>query len=253
MMAQDDNSAKIIDALRARLRSEPRLGPAVHFDELALDASGTLTLAAELPSVAAKKRALEIAAGFDAVSSVLDRLRVTPAAAMGDAEIRAHLREFFSLEPAFDGYCLRQLRSEGLSPAYHAEYEIVTGDPASARGQIDIELRDGVVTLNGHVPSLTSKRLAGVMAWWVPGTRDVVNGLEVAPPEQDAPIRIEEAVRYVLERDPYVDAGQIRVGVRIRDVRLTGLVASAVQRDMAERDAWCVFGVDNVINEIALA
>ena len=51
-------------------------------------------------------------------------------------------------------------------------------------GSIVIEVKKGIVTLNGEVPSLTHKRLAGVLAWWVPGTRDVVNGLEEVPAER---------------------------------------------------------------------
>ena len=39
-------------------------------------------------------------------------------------------------------------------------------------------------------------------------------------------------------------------GVRGRTVRLTGWVPSAAARDAAEWDAWYVFGVDDVINEI---
>ena len=104
--------------------------------------------------------------------------------------------------------------------------------------------------LNGRTPGLVSKRLAGVMAWWTPGVRDVVNGLEADPPEEDAPIHLEEAVRIALERDPVVNASQIKVGVRKSVVRLTGSVASDSLRKMAERDAWCVFGVDDVINNI---
>ena len=116
-------------------------------------------------------------------------------------------------------------------------------------------LRDGepgepVVTLNGQVPGLASKRLAGLLAWWVPGSRDVINGLAVEPPEEDAPIRIEEAVRIALKKDPFVEASQIRVGVRHTTVRLTGLVPTDAERDMAERDAWYIFGVDRVVNEI---
>ena len=49
---------------------------------------------------------------------------------------------------------------------------------------------------------------------------------------------------------PLFDASQIRVGVRGRTVRLTGWVPSASARDAAEWDAWYVFGVDDVINEI---
>jgi osmotically-inducible protein OsmY len=61
---------------------------------------------------------------------------------------------------------------------------------------------------------------------------------------------IAEAVRVVLERDPFVNAGQIRVSVRKTVVRLTGLVPWETERDAVERDVWCIFVVDNVINEI---
>jgi osmotically-inducible protein OsmY len=88
------------------------------------------------------------------------------------------------------------------------------------------------------------------MAWWVPGVRDVINGIAVEPPEDDGPDMIAEAIRVVLEKDPFVDASQVRVGVRLTLVRLTGLVSAETQREAAERDAWCMFGVDNVINEI---
>lgn len=84
----------------------------------------------------------------------------------------------------------------------------------------------------------------------VPGSRDVINGIAVEPDEEDGPIRIEKAVQIALEKDRFVNASQIRVGVRQRTVRLTGLVASESQREMAENDAWYVFGVDRVINEI---
>ena len=74
--------------------------------------------------------------------------------------------------------------------------------------------------------------------------------MEVDPPEKDNPDMIEEAVRVTLEKDPLVNASQIRVGVRKTWVRLTGAVAANAEREAAERDAWCIFGVDNVLNEI---
>lgn len=249
-MSEENRKQAVLSDLRARFRSEPHLGPHFHFNELDWDETGTLLLAGEVPSVAAKKRALECAASHPAVDAILDRVHVTPATVMGDAEIRAHLREFFTREPAFAGYAIRQQKSFAAPEDVSPELELVAGDPATAPGQIDIEIADAVVTLGGRVPSLAAKRLAGVMAWWVPGLRDVINGLEVDPPEEDSPTRIEEAVHLVLERDPFVDAGQVRVGVRLRTVHLTGTARSAALRDMAERDAWCVFGVDDVINEI---
>ena len=56
-------------------------------------------------------------------------------------------------------------------------------------------------------------------------------------------------MRIALEKDPFVDAEQVRVGVRHRTVRLTGVLPREA-RDAAEWDAWYVFGVDDVINEI---
>ena len=107
-----------------------------------------------------------------------------------------------------------------------------------------------MVTLDGRVPGLAHKRLAGVLAWWVPGVRDVVNGLEVVPPEADDDGEITDAVRIVLEKDPLVDASRIGVSSHDAVVTLRGTVRSEVERRMAEWDAWCVFGVDVVTCEI---
>lgn len=236
------DKAKLLDHIRAALRSEPRLGAEFAPDRVDVDVEGTVTIEGEVPSVAAKKLALERVAALPEISGVLDRLRVAPASPMADAEIRAHLREAYVQEPSFGG--LEILEQRG------ADVEAVRGVPEHCLGRLLIEVKDGVVTLNGQVPGLASKRLAGLAAWWVPGSRDVVNGLAVEPPEEDAPIRIEEAVRIALEKDRFVDASQIRVGVRHTTVRLTGLVQTEAERDMAENDAWYIFGVDKVVNEI---
>ena len=73
------------------------------------------------------------------------------------------------------------------------------------------------------------------------------------PPEEDAPIRIEEAVRIALAKDPFVNASQVRVAVRHRTVRLTGSMRSDAAKDAAEWDAWYIFGVDDVENEIVVS
>ncbi len=80
--------------------------------------------------------------------------------------------------------------------------------------------------------------------------RDVVNGLEVVPPEEDDDGEITDAVRLALEKDPLVDAGQIGVTTHRSVVTLSGVVRCDVERQAAERDAWCVFGVDAVKTDI---
>jgi osmotically-inducible protein OsmY len=237
---EDRAMTQLLDQVRAALQSEPRLD--LHEFPIELSyADGTLTLEGEVVDVAAKKLALERAAALPEVSGIIDRLRVRPAQPMGDGQIRDLVRDALLQEPAFADFAIRRRLGERV--------EIVR-EPPAARGAIEVEVEDGVVTLNGQVPGLDDKRLAGVLAWWVPGSRDVLNGIAVEPPEEDSDDAILDAVRLVLEKDPFVNASQIRVGVKNALVRLTGVVPSAAERDMAEFDAWYTFGVDKVDNRI---
>jgi osmotically-inducible protein OsmY len=164
---------------------------------------------------------------------------------MGDEAIRNAVRDALLADTAFAEIALFEHDAGRLvavqQPSVHGR-----------TGEIRIRVEDGVVTLEGEVPGLGLKRLAGVLAWWVPGSRDVVNGLGVAPPEADNDGEVADAVRIALEKDPFVDAGQIRVHARNWRVILEGLVRGEAEREMAEFDAWYVSGVDAVDNRIAV-
>ena len=231
----------VLNRVRAALSSALTMEPGFTPEHIECDDEGVLILKGEVQSVKAKKLALEAVAALPDVSGIVDRLRVAPASAMGDAEISAHLRNAFVGEPSFEALVIAERVGDTVTS--------IKGVPVDPLGRVEIEVDSGVVILNGQVPGLDSKRLAGVLAWWVPGTRDVINGL-VEPLGDDTPGMLQEAVRIVLDKDPFVNAGQIRVGAKGRVVRLTGLVASDAERSMAERDAWYVFGIDDVINEI---
>ncbi len=237
--------SELLERARAAIRAEVRLDHKLKDVHLVLNPDRTLTVESEVPSVAAKKLALERLAAVPGIEGIVDRLHVARAARMGDGEIRAHIRDAFVDDLSFKRFEIWEFR--------HGELERVQGAPAEAYGRIDIEVADGVVTLNGRVPGLESKRLAGVIAWWVPGTRDVINGIVVEPPEDDNPDHIVEAVRIALEKDPFVDAGQVRVTATGCVVRLTGFVPTDAERERAEDDAWSIFGVDDVKNEINVA
>ncbi|HEY6837873.1 MAG TPA: BON domain-containing protein [Geobacteraceae bacterium] len=208
-------------------------------------ANGILTVEGEVERVAAKKLALERAASVAGVDGVVDRLHVVPAEVMEDGAIRDHVSDMLVEEPAFSEYTLRAMVKGSLVSVR----EISTG----GGGVIEVDVTDGAVTLNGNVGSLSHKRLAGVLAWWVPGSRDVVNGLEVVPPMEDNDDEVTDAVRLVLEKDPFVNAGQIRVHSRNYVVTLEGVVPKAKEKDMAEDDAWCVFRVNDVVNRLVVA
>jgi osmotically-inducible protein OsmY len=107
-----------------------------------------------------------------------------------------------------------------------------------------------VVTFEGTVISHSHKRLAGVLAWWTPGCRDVVNSLDVSPPEADGDDEVVDALRLALEMDPLVQADQVTASCRNYVVTLEGCVRTEAERRRAELDAWSLFAVDNVVNRI---
>jgi osmotically-inducible protein OsmY len=229
----------VVEAVRRALGAAAELDLARHPVAVAFEA-GVATLEGEVADVRAKRVALERAACVPGVAHVVDRLRVAPARRMTDAEIRDHLRDLLEREEAF-----APLRHAPPTPGRDAPLA-----PDVWVGPLALTVREGVVTLAGFAPSLAHKRLAGVLAWWVPGVRDVVNGVEVVPPEEDDDGEITDAVRLALEMDPLVDAGEIAVATRGGVVTLAGVVPSDLQRRAAERDAWCVFGVDGVRTEL---
>lgn len=234
-----DNGTSL-DAVRAALRSETAVD-LQHFPlELWLE-EGVLTMTGELPSVPAKKLAMERAAALPGIVGIIDRLKVAPAQVMGDGAIRDELRKAFLQEPAFAAFAIRETRGGQTA---------LIREPAARNGTIEYEVMDGVVTLNGEVPGLGHKRLAGVLAWWIPGSRDVINGIGENPPEQDNDDEVSDGVRTALEKDVFVNAGQIRVSTCDYVVTLDGQVATEAEKEMAERDAWYVFGVDKVVNKL---
>lgn len=241
----DTVPAEVITDVKAALSSEERLTSVFEGITLECDGEGVLTMEGEVDSVAQKRIALERAASVGGVSGIADRLRVKPSQFMEDKAIRRHVCRALAEDAAFLNLTLK----ENLN----GEVQDYRASAGPAAGDIVVETQEGVVTLNGAVPSLEHKRLAGVLAWWVPGSRDIINGIAVEPPETDSPDKIEAAVRIALDHDPFMDAADIRVGVRHRIVRLTGAAADDRQRHMAECDAWYVFGVDDVINEIKVA
>jgi len=120
-------------------------------------------------------------------------------------------------------------------------------------GDMEIAVTDGVITLEGHVISLPHRLYAGVLAWWTPGRRDVVNALELRPRYEERDDEVTEALGLVLEADPAIDASQIRPSCAKWVVTLEGSVPSEEQKRRAELDAWYLSGVERVINKLRIA
>lgn len=205
-------------------------------------AAGTLTLAGEVAHVGIKKSALRAAAGVPGVTDIVDRLRVAAGPTPGDGATRDAVCRWLLRDIDFHN-CALYAQVKG-------QRETLRAPVAHASGSIAVGVEDGVVTLSGEVISLSHKRLAEVLAWWARGCCDVVNRLDVVPPEEDNDDEIADALRLVLESDPYLHADRINSNCRDHVVTLDGVVATEGERSRAEQDAWCLFAVDKVVNRI---
>jgi osmotically-inducible protein OsmY len=215
----------------------------MHAHPLSLDlADGVLTVSGEVARIATKKLALRAAAGVAGIEQVQDRIHVAAGQPPGDGATRDAVCRALLHEIDFQN-CGVQARVKGQG-------ETLRTPGRDASGAIAVAVENGVVTLAGHVISLSHKRLAGALAWWAPGCRNVVNALQVVPPEDDNDDEIVDALRLVLESDPYVHAERVAVSSRDRVVTLEGVVASPAERERAEEDAWGLFAVDKVVNRL---
>ena len=113
-----------------------------------------------------------------------------------------------------------------------------------------VTVRDGYVSLTGTVEWKYQKEAADRAVRYLRGVRGVFNNIELKP--QVAPKDVQRRITEALHRHAAIDARRIRVGASGTTVTLDGSVRSWVERDEAERAAWTVSGVANVINRIGI-
>lgn len=241
------NGNPVLNTIRAVLEHEPHINLhrwPVHLD---MTDDSVLIMEGDVESIAAKKRALELAGAVSDVRGVIDRLHVAPTEHKSDGEVLGSLETFLLDARDFKNCSLRVIKKGQTLTLQEALDDNASGD-------ILASVDDGVVTLDGWVISLSHKRLAGVLAWWVPGCRDVVDALEVLPPEQDTDDEVTDALSLVLEMDPLIPHPE-QISIHTRDfvVTLEGLVSSETEKNRAEQDAWCLFAVDKVVNQLAVS
>lgn len=201
-----------------------------------------VTLEGTVPSVAIKKMAIEAAGMVPGVSSVIDCLRIGQPAVNGNGALRDAVCRLLMDDVDFRNCTIRAWVKGNI--------ETLREQGSDGCGSITVAAEDGTVTLMGDVISLTHKRLAGVMAWWAQGCRDVVNALVVSPAEEDTDDEVTDALRLVLETDRRVQSSQIGIRTENHVITLEGVVASADERRIAEQDAWYLYAVDKVVNRL---
>lgn len=203
-----------------------------------------LVIDGDVDSVAAKRLAVHLAAQADGLDTVEDQLCVVPAEERSDGEILDSYTQLILGQIDLKN-CAISRTAKGETESLHQTQD----DDRS--GEFTFSVTDGVITLDGFVISLSHKRIAEVLAWWVPGCRNVINRLAVIPAEMDSDDEVSDAIRLALEMDPLLaHADQINLSTNSGIVTMQGVIATEEERQMAEFDAWCVLGVNDVNNRL---
>ncbi len=233
--------SEISTRLVAALEREPRVN--LHRNPIRVTVEeGLIRLEGTVESIIVKKVAAALAQHTAGKLPVLDRLRVAVTEPMEDGALLVKVIHELLEEPAFTEY--------GIRAKKNGAFDALRDKGNAARGNVDISVGAGIVTLEGMVGSLTHRRLAEVLVWWTAGCEDVENRLRVTPPEQENEGELIDAVRIVLEKDPLVHADQLHIGARRHTVTLQGYVGSNEERRLAVLDAWYVPGVRDVADRI---
>lgn len=235
----DDDAVK---TLLAAMHTDDRITS--HNARISVDLEdGALTLYGYAKHIAAKRRAAALAEQhFGRRCRVIDLLRRDVTKALTDVELARTVGERLLEEPVFAEHTIEVDEGDNDNVPYH--------DAGEGAYVLRVSARDGIVTLSGTVGSQTHRRLAEVIAWWTGAVAAVVNELEIAPPEEDDDNELTDAVRMTLEKDPLVDASQLRVGTAAGIVHVEGLIRNDEQRDAVLEDVWLVPGVVDVVDRL---
>jgi osmotically-inducible protein OsmY len=119
---------------------------------------------------------------------------------------------------------------------------------------IDVDVREGIVTLSGQVPDYAQKLAAGLAAERVAGCRAIALALEVAPPPDAgyADADLANALMVALRWQAGLTGDRVRAEVERGFVTLLGEVDWGYQRHAAEQVVDRMRGVVGVANLITV-
>lgn len=192
--------------------------------------NGTVTLTGEVQSYEEKQLCELVAKGVKGVRAVENKIAVDYKTDRPDYEIKAEIERLLKWDVRVDA------------------------------DDIDVEVKDGKVTLKGSTASDREKSRAATIAW-VAGVRSVDNDLDVRWWDREADLKrseyeyrtdeeIEKSVKDAFVYDPRVQSFDVDVDCRYGTVTLSGTVENLAAKKAAEVDAENTVGVWSVINNI---
>jgi osmotically-inducible protein OsmY len=116
--------------------------------------------------------------------------------------------------------------------------------------RIKTVVRDGWVTLDGHVEWQYQKEAAFDSVRHLTGVRGVTSNVTIKA--RVSPKDVREQIEAAFRRNAEIDARRVSVEAREGKVILSGGVRSWTERDQAQRAAWGAPGVSSVENRITV-
>lgn len=208
---------------------------------------GIVVLAGEAETLSAHRRALEDARAVPGVRQVASEIRSPDE--LGDAEIwQGEPKPGASAEltdAASDAWITTKVKVR------------LAAEPGLSPFAVNVDTRDGVVTLFGTVATAAAKQRAAAESHAVDGVRGVENELQVVPElaaerVKAADEQVRRAVRERLAARAALADADIDVAVKNGAVRLTGTVATQADRLVALTVARGTAGVGSVIDSLDL-
>jgi osmotically-inducible protein OsmY len=207
--------------------------------------AGVVLLSGEAATLSDHRRALERAREVAGVRKVSSEIRSPDE--MSDRELWAEDEDVAANDPNL---------AKDLYITTNAKLRLMAKQDVPAL-DINVDTRDGVVTLFGTVPSETAKRAAAAEVQKVSWVKSVNNELQVVPKERQEVVaadddRIRGSVEKQIENRSALKDAEIGVEVQNGVVRLTGKVASSGDRLVAVTTARAVEGVRAVEDDLRL-
>jgi osmotically-inducible protein OsmY len=126
------------------------------------------------------------------------------------------------------------------------QWDVHVPDPDA----MGVAVKDGAVTLTGHVTKYDQKLAAAHAAECVHGVKTVADELTVHLPGERDDEDIARAIAHVLRSNVHLPGGKVHAQVKNRWVTLEGEVDYPHQRDEVERMTRNVHGITGMTNNI---
>jgi osmotically-inducible protein OsmY len=237
------------DALAAQVRTVLERDKALSSSDIEVKSvnEGIVVLSGDAKTLSAHRRAIEDARAVPGVRQVASEIRSPDQ--LGDEEIwdaGEHASTTDEMKAAMsDAWITTKVKVSLMA------------EPGLSPMGVNVDTRDGVVTLFGTTTTEDLKRRATARARDVAGVKGVENELQVVPDAAAKHVEVEDeqvlaAVQKRLETSDSLEDADIRVAVKNGVVRLTGKVATQRDRLVALTLARSTEGVGSVIDGLEL-